>query len=92
MALLQNIFKKEETLIKEIHESFDTAQEKLLEEARMLIKVHESSSDIPRRLKKLGFLNSELGLNYKEREKAFLKSKEDEELDYLLTLLKAENY
>lgn len=79
MNLLQRIFKNDNSIIQEIHDSFDKAQDQLLEEAIAIINSH-CPSDKADRLEKLGFVNSKVVKHHQEKQKTFLKSKEDAEL------------
>lgn len=63
-----NIFKSEQQIIAEIHDAFDSAQERLLEEATRIIKESEPKGiikeiDVAERLKKVGFTQTQLVRN-----------------------------
>lgn len=87
-----NIFKNSQTIIKEIHDSFDSAQDRLLKEAISVLSfVKEDGSfeieDKAERLKKLGFTSSLVVKEFEkisvEREKKnhfIVKTKKEAEL------------
>lgn len=74
--------KNEKAVIKEIHDSFDNAQEELLKEAESII--NSTSNDLlidkAERLKKLGFTSSIVAKKGSEVRDKLIQSKEDAEL------------
>lgn len=87
-----NLFKSQEALVREIHNEFDTAEDRLLEQADKLLKELEVPimADVERkaeRLKKLGFNNSEtvkraevIGEKISEQNRKLVSTKEQAEL------------
>lgn len=62
---IKNIFKSQEVLIQEIHDEFDTAQDRLLQEAKKILASHslthnEKIEQLAERLKSVGFSNTQI--------------------------------
>lgn len=62
---IKNIFKSQEVLIQEIHDEFDTAQDRLLQEAKKILESNslthnEKIEQLAERLKSVGFLNTQI--------------------------------
>jgi hypothetical protein len=87
MNLLRNKFKTskpktEQEIIQEIHDSFDTAQDKLLAQAKEIIGQFESDDNIQKadRLKDLGFISSKAVIEGEKNKSKLIASKKDAEL------------
>lgn len=77
MFKMDLLFKSENQIIQEIHNSFDNAQEELLAQAYKIISSKGIAEEKGSRLVKLGFVNSTTAKTYKEREKLYLTSTKD---------------
>ena len=71
----------EQEIIQEIHDSFDNAQEDLLNQAMAIINSHDiTKSTKAERLQALGFTSSKVVIDNIETQKVLLASKKDAEL------------
>lgn len=81
MNLLQKLTRSSDEIVKEIHDSFDNAQEHLLKEAKLIIDKSKSKvSDKAKRLESVGFINSELVIKNRAIQKTLVSSEKDAEL------------
>ena len=79
--MITTLLKPQQKIIKEIHDSFDNAQEHLLAESLSIIgKCENKDFDKAERLQKLGFVNSETVTKTEKERQQILKSREDAEL------------
>jgi hypothetical protein len=69
----------EQDIIKSIHNEIDTSAEKLLSEAKKIIS-DSSLSDKAKRMKSIGFINSEVVKEYDLKEKSIIQSSEQAKL------------
>ena len=74
------MFKSQEKLIAEIHSEFDTAQERLLQEANKILSTKTNLPDIADRLSKVGFTNTPTAKKGIEVKKQLVTSQEQAEL------------
>lgn len=75
------LFKNSNVIVKEIHNEFDTAQERLLNEARAIINNSSKTlSDKAERLEKVGFVNSESVVKHRKNKQIQVQNKEQAEL------------
>lgn len=78
---LLNLFRKDENeIVAEIHNEFDTAQERLLEQAKKILDSVKPIPEKAERLKALGFTNSEKVVMADAEKKKQMKSQEQAEL------------
>src|SRR5689334_21360147 len=87
-----NIFKSQQQIITEIHNEFDTAQDRLLQQAKSFLDVHKQQEITPiesigERLQKVGFVNvpvakkaSIIKENKKRESKIAVETKEQADL------------
>lgn len=75
------LFKSANTIVKEIHEKIDTAQERLLNEANVIInKGNEYSNSKVHRLKSIGFVNVDSVVDYDKKQDTIVENKEQAQL------------
>lgn len=75
------MFKTQADLIQQIHNEFDTAQERLLSQANELLRASSSTSivDISERLKSVGFVNTPIAIEGDKIRKEVVKSRAEAE-------------
>lgn len=77
-TLLKTKEQKEKEVIEQIHKEFDTAEDRLLKEARKILNNYNASYELKaQRLKKLGFVNSELVKLAEQKEIEYNESNEN---------------
>ena len=75
------MFTNQEKLIAKIHNEFDTAQERLLNEAKEIINgTSKLFSDKAERLERIGFINTETVVKHKKNKDVLIKNKAQAEL------------
>jgi hypothetical protein len=75
------MFKNQQKLIAEIHNEFDTAQERLLLEAKEIISgTSKFFSEKAERLEKIGFINSNSVVKHKKNKELLVKNRDQAEL------------
>lgn len=80
--MLQNFFttKTDAQLVEEIHNEFDAAQDRLLQQAKAIIESNNSLSNKAERLKNIGFTASELVLENENKKSILVKNREQANL------------
>jgi hypothetical protein len=73
------LFKNQQQIIAEIHNEFDAAQERLLQEAKSIINSYTANNKAER-LKNLGFTASEIVVEHEEKIGVLVKNKEQADL------------
>lgn len=68
------------TTVEKIHQEIDTAEDRLLTEAKRIIALNTDTGDKAERLERIGFVNSELVVKNKGKKQAFVKNKEQAQL------------
>lgn len=81
MNILERLSKSENDIIQEIHDSFDNAQDELLEQANEIIsRFNPDYGEKALRLKNLGFTSTREVVNYEGKNKDLVSSKKDADL------------
>lgn len=68
------------TTVEKIHNEIDTAEDRLLTEARRIIALNIDTSDKAERLERIGFVNSEVVVRSKQKKQTLVSGKDQAEL------------